>query len=384
MILLHIPRNHRTHPRLQNRSKPSSLTKSRPTWPNQKNTTMHQLLDRYLAAVKFWLPKKQRDDIKAELSANLHEEIDDRAAALGRPLTDDELAVLLKTHGSPLVVASRYQHEQLTLTFGRQLIGPVVFPFYWLALKVALVLLLIPAIVPALVWGERFNFARELARILYRVLHLALPTLFFVTLAFIVLDYCLHRFRLAEKWSSGWDPHELPPLERQAKQVPRSSSIAGIILQSIFILWWLGHDFPRVLSGEGQAQLQFAPIWQTLHLPILLISFACLAQHWINLVQPNWRWLPPVTGLLTTIAGLVVIHPLLTVSPLVTITGLDGLAMNALKTAKVQQLVSFGLLSAWIGMVIVGAVYAWRLVWLAWQTIPRHPSKAAKNGVAHV
>ncbi len=196
-----------------------------------------ELLARYLTAVKFWLPKAQREDIAAELAVNLQAEIDDRAEAFGRPLTEEELAVLLKAHGSPLVVASRYQHEERTVTFGRQLIGPVVFPFYWLALKVTLVLLLIPAIVPALVWGEKLNPARELARVLYRVLHLALPTLFFVTLGFVVFDYCLRRFHLAQKWGSDWDPRELPPLDRQARQVPRSSSIAGIILQSIFILW---------------------------------------------------------------------------------------------------------------------------------------------------
>ncbi len=51
-----------------------------------------QLLDRYLTAVKFWLPKKQREDIAAELAANLQSEIDDRVAELGRPLTDDEIA----------------------------------------------------------------------------------------------------------------------------------------------------------------------------------------------------------------------------------------------------------------------------------------------------
>ena len=39
-----------------------------------------QLLDRYLTAIKFWLPKAQRDDIAAELGANLQAEIDDRAA----------------------------------------------------------------------------------------------------------------------------------------------------------------------------------------------------------------------------------------------------------------------------------------------------------------
>ncbi|MEO6873065.1 MAG: hypothetical protein ABI233_12725 [Chthoniobacterales bacterium] len=68
-----------------------------------------QLLDRYLTAIKFWLPKKQRDDIAAELAANLQSEIEDRAAERGRPLTDEEVGALLKQHGSPILVASRYQ-----------------------------------------------------------------------------------------------------------------------------------------------------------------------------------------------------------------------------------------------------------------------------------
>ncbi|MDQ3198141.1 MAG: hypothetical protein M3Q46_02945 [Verrucomicrobiota bacterium] len=138
---------------------------------------------------------------------------------------------------------------------------------------------------------------------------------------------------------------------------------------------------PRILSGDGQAQLQFAPIWQTLHLPILLIAFVCLAQHWINLVQPKWHWLPPITGLFTTIAALIVLHPLLAMSPLVSVIGADG-GLNALKTAKVEQLVWFGLFSLWLGMLAAGAVYAWRLVWLAWKTIPRTGSNATRNGVA--
>ena len=114
-----------------------------------------QLLDRYLTAVKFWLPQKQREDIAAELAANLQSEIEDRAAELGRPLGDDEVAALLKQQGTPILVASRYQQEHRTVTFGRQLIGPIVFPFYCTAIKVTLVLLLIPGIVPAVVLGTR-------------------------------------------------------------------------------------------------------------------------------------------------------------------------------------------------------------------------------------
>src|SRR3954468_17482887 len=108
---------------------------------------MSPILDRYLTAVKFWLPKSQREDIAAELAANLQSEIDDRTEALRRPLTEAELAAFLKQHGPPILVASRYRGEHRTVNFGRQLIGPIVFPFYWIALKVALVLLLVPGFI---------------------------------------------------------------------------------------------------------------------------------------------------------------------------------------------------------------------------------------------
>jgi len=33
---------------------------------------------------------------------------------------------------------------------------------------------------------------------------------------------------------------------------------------------------------------------------------------------------------------------------------------------------------------VVGAIYAWRLAWIAWQALPGNPSGATENGVAHV
>ena len=49
------------------------------------------LLERYLQAVKFWLPGKQRHDILAELSEDIRSEIEDKEAALGRPVGSAEL-----------------------------------------------------------------------------------------------------------------------------------------------------------------------------------------------------------------------------------------------------------------------------------------------------
>jgi hypothetical protein len=45
------------------------------------------LLDRYVSAVKTYLPADQQDDIGKELSANIQSEMDDRESALGRPLS---------------------------------------------------------------------------------------------------------------------------------------------------------------------------------------------------------------------------------------------------------------------------------------------------------
>ena len=44
-----------------------------------------ELLDRYLQAVRFWLPKAQQNDIIAELGDDIRSQIEDKESALGRP-----------------------------------------------------------------------------------------------------------------------------------------------------------------------------------------------------------------------------------------------------------------------------------------------------------
>jgi hypothetical protein len=345
-----------------------------------------QLLDRYLTAIKFWLPARQRDDIAAELAANLQSEIDDRAAELGRALSDDEVAALLKQHGWPILVASRYQPEHRTVSFGRQLIGPLLFPFYWTAMKVTLVLLLVPGVIPAVALGTQAHghpFA-QIGGALIRVARLSLPALLLVTLVFAVIDFALRRFHFLEKWGSEWDPRKLPTTARQAKQVRRSSSIAGIIINSLFILWWWNHgSIPYLVVTSAGAQVHFAPVLTALYVPILVIAFINLAQHWINLVEPDWRWLPSTTGLVTSLMALIVLFPLLGTSPLISLSEPSGLPISAREAAQIQKLLALGVTWLWIGIAVVGTIYAWRLVWLAWQTLPRDPSGATKNGVAH-
>lgn len=87
-------------------------------------------LDCYLLAVKRFLPESQQGDILNELSENLRAEREDKAAELGRPLNEEEQKAWLMQHGHPMLVAGHYQPSQIGLAFGRQLIGPALFPVY--------------------------------------------------------------------------------------------------------------------------------------------------------------------------------------------------------------------------------------------------------------
>src|ERR1700730_15694437 len=97
-----------------------------------------QLVEQYLKAVGSYLPKEQKDDILSELSENIRSEMEDKEAALGRPFSELELENFLKQHGHPLLVAGRYRQDQRTLAFGRQWIGPALFPFYLRVLSINL------------------------------------------------------------------------------------------------------------------------------------------------------------------------------------------------------------------------------------------------------
>jgi len=312
-----------------------------------------QLIERYIQAVKFWLPEAQREDIAAELHANLVSQAEDREAELGRPLHEDEEVALLKQLGPPPLVAARYRPDQGTVAFGRQFIGPLVFPFYRVAVKATLCILAAIQFFTtiALVLSGRKDAMQAIIQAGWSLLDLAIMPLLLVTVAFALIDYGLQKYRLAERW----DPRSLPMVKQQAQDIPRATSIAGIVIQVIFIVWWLGlPSFPNVIFGE----LQPAPIWQTLYVPTLIIAFVILAQHVVTLFRPRWSWLPPFVGLGTSIASLVIVYPFLQTHALVSLEGIDQTPLAELKLGKLNKALYYAVLSTWIGILIATIAYA--------------------------
>lgn len=237
------------------------------------------LLDRYLQAVKFFLPQRQQDDIVRELSENLLAEMEDREEDLGRPLTEAEQADILKKHGHPAVAAGRYRSRQ-------QLIGAVFFPLYLLALKMGLGVALLVTIVLAAVTGVLDGDPiQQLLKAFLAFPGRALMVFAWTTLGFAGLDMAQTHFGMTH----AWDPRSLPKLVRHEHRISRYRSLADLCLTLGYVVWLLLLPArPHLLLGPAASVMAPAPVWGVVYPLIVFLGCAAAALHVANYLRPYW------------------------------------------------------------------------------------------------
>jgi hypothetical protein len=313
-----------------------------------------ELLERYLQAVRFWLPRKQQDDIVEELREDIRTRIEDRESSLGRPLTEDELLALLQQTGNPMLVAGRYQKQG-------SLIGPALFPIYKYVLKVVALGYLLPWI---LVWLGLLIFSPS-----YRAHHSGLHlfdawtsfwsvslTLFgLVTAVFALLERCQSRLDYFRKW----DPRKLPRRPLRKQWVSRIESIFGLVFSVFFIFCWFSLPrFGHFLSDQAGGAVTLNPALRNYYLLPLIPTLVLLAQQCINLIRPLWTWVRSsfmplsdlmVLGILAAIAG----HQ----PYLLLVEGAADSAKFAQALPAINRMISLGLLAFAIGLGIAAAVH---------------------------
>ena len=234
-----------------------------------------ELLNRYLQAVEFWLPKRQRQDIIAELSEDLRSQIEEKQAELGRTLNDAEVEAILQRCGSPLVVASRYRPQQY-------LIGPTLFPVYRFVLGV----LLVGCVVPRLLIWLGFLLLDPAHRGYLHMENLWMTVLyfaFFTTLAFVIIE----RSGVKLGALDYWNPRKLPPV-RDLNRISRSGSLFEIGAAVVFNVWFVGMFWPRPAFDLYGVQIMPAPIWQRFFWGFLFLAAANVPLAGVNLVRPYW------------------------------------------------------------------------------------------------
>ena len=238
-----------------------------------------ELIDRYLQSVKWMLPRKEQHDVIRELSDEILSQIEEREAALGRPLTEDEHVLLLKQLGHPMLLAARYRKQ-------RYLIDPSIFAIYWMVLRLVLNVTLFGMSVAAVAVAATGKGLGKAFGILLRYPFTALYVFAWVTLVFVVLDVVQVKFDFFGKW----DPRTLPKLTKKEPKHSMLESVAALVLGAIFGLWWLvGLKHQFFIFGPGVAAVHFGPVWQTLYPLFVVLVVADLICHTIEILRPDWE-----------------------------------------------------------------------------------------------
>jgi hypothetical protein len=279
-----------------------------------------ELLERYLQAVRRHLRWKKQDDVIDELRANLESQLEDREAALGRPLTDAEMEAWLKELGPPLQMAARYEPAQY-------LIGPGVFPTYKFVLRLAMTwALVVYGIVSAVQIATQTPNAPAVAGALLRLPMVLLFTAACVTLVFAVIEFSAarnpERFPALAATGMGWSPASLPRLERTdgsgKAQRSRAHAIAEVVVGFLLLIWLLLFpSYPFLLLGPAA---QFLGVWPYKLAPVLTefywwivgLNALQLAWHTFDLGRGKWQRPRPAQHLVFKAVGLVPLILLLT------------------------------------------------------------------------
>lgn len=261
-----------------------------------------ELLDRYLQAVRKHLPWQRQDDIAAELKANLEAQLEDKEAALGRPLTQGEAEDWLREIGPPIKVAASYQPQQY-------LIGPALFPTYWFALRMAAFwVTLLYLIGAALEIAVRTHSFGAVVEGLIRVPEVLLTTAASVTLIFAAIEFAVTHYpgkfpALANPFLD-WSPSTLPPLEKQVpsggKRRTFAQAVTEVVFSFLFLIWLLLlPPHPFLLLGPGALYLgalpfKLAPVWVFFYWYIVALNALQLSARGVELWRGAWsnRWPP--------------------------------------------------------------------------------------------
>lgn len=248
-----------------------------------------ELIDRYLQAVRFWLPRRQQDDIVAELAEDLRAQAEEREAELGRKLTESDVETLLRQRGSPILVANGYlpQHS---------LIGPVLFPVYVFVLKIVSLCVVgslgVMWLIALLTHAFSAVSGHPAASIPGATLG-SLWTSWFasagaVTLVFAILERAvIERAHGDARLIDQWNPRSLPPL-RHRHAIPRSSSAIEIAVSLCVLVWWSFDMASPFTLRFGDLRVVFSPQWIWFFWAILALTLGSAALALANLLRPWW------------------------------------------------------------------------------------------------
>jgi hypothetical protein len=199
------------------------------------------LIDKYIAEIGKYLPRKNRSDIEAEIRSTLEDMLEERKQAQGA-VDDAAVVELLKEYGAPRKVAESYLGP-------RYLIGPRIYPIFEMVTRIVVAVLFALALA-----GLGIGLARSSvtgAEFLKTVGESALGLLSGLITAFgnIVLVFAILERTLPakefEKEAQDWNPADLAN-EPDPDRVKFGEQIFEIFFLVLFLI--LFNLYPGVIG----------------------------------------------------------------------------------------------------------------------------------------
>lgn len=230
-----------------------------------------KLIDRYVREIGRKLPQKTSADIEKEIRSAVEDMLDDRSKKEGRAVDEEMTVQVLKEYGKPEKVAASYLPE-------RYLIGPQLFPIFWMVLQIVFAVLSVLALV-----GMGINLSHtdlSAGKVIETVIDSLVQYLGGMMSAFgnIVLVFAIFQWfapglKFDDK-EEEWSPRDLPEVE-ESDQVSVAGSIAEIVFTVVGLV--IFNLYPEIIGFYS-----FTDKGSTF-MPILTQAFFSY-MPWINLL----------------------------------------------------------------------------------------------------
>jgi hypothetical protein len=283
------------------------------------------LLDRYLNAIKMWLPKAHQQDILAEIAEDLHSQVEDRESSLGHAIGEDDLVAILKKRGMPMTVASGYLQDQ-------RLINPAMLPLYRMVLKIVLLWVQLPLFVIIFIGSllSSHNPGAALASFWGSAWIAGFTSVGIITAIFVLLD----RYHVNVDKVDKWNPRKLPRVPPSQATTSRWNHFAGFVFGTIATILWADLMWHRVaFTFPGGPAVTLLPIWEQIYWPILGLTLINAAADLISFLNPSWTRIRSCVRIAVDASMLVMAIVLSRVANWVTISAANASAADAAKAA---------------------------------------------------
>lgn len=253
------------------------------------------LIDRYITEIGKHLPQKSRLDIEKEIRSNLEDMLEDRSRTAGKPADEAMTVEVLKEFGSPQKVAASYTNEQY-------LIGPRLFPIFWMVTRIVLAVLGALALVGfgigvvqsgTSIDGLVNVFGKSLAEFFGA----AMSAFGNIVLVFFILERFVPKLSFDEKEDETWDPSSLPEVADSDKLSITETIVEIVVTVAAFIIFNFYPDALRIAFLEdgkwtfipvlSQTFFSYLPYMNALWgLQVVLNAFLLRDGRW----RPATRW----------------------------------------------------------------------------------------------